>query len=150
MGIDKSTGTAPSWAGHFTGDGYFSGNVAIGTCDATNVLTVAIGSATDPIADAWTTYSSRRFKTGVETLDGALAKIRQLRGVSFQWRADGSEDIGLIAEEVGEVVPEIVTYEANGVDARGLDYSRLVPLLVEAIKEQQAEIEALKARLEPR
>ena len=57
--------------------------------------------------------------------------------MSFDWRADGKHDIGLIAEEVGEVVPEVVAYEENGRDAKSVDYARLVPLLVESIKEQQ-------------
>jgi hypothetical protein len=52
--------------------------------------------------------------------------------------------MGLIAEEVGEVLPEIVAYEENGKDAKGLDYSRLVALLIEAVKEQQKEIAELK------
>ncbi len=54
----------------------------------------------------------------------------------------------MIAEEVGKVLPEIVVYEANGVDANGMDYSKITPLLLEAIKAQQKEIELLKARLE--
>ena len=49
---------------------------------------------------------------------------------------------------VGKVLPEIVIYEENGVDAIGMDYSKITPLLVEAIKAQQKEIELLKARLE--
>jgi len=45
----------------------------------------------------------------------------------------------MIAEEVGKVVPEVVSYEANGKDARGIDYARLTALLVEAVKQQQAQ-----------
>ena len=59
----------------------------------------------------------------------------------FEWKKNGAEDIGFIAEEVGKVVPEIVTYEDNGVDARSVNYSHLVALLVEAIKDQQEQIE---------
>ena len=73
--------------------------------------------------------------------------------MSFDWREDGTRDIGLIAEEVGEVVPEVVEYEENGHDAKSADYARLVPLLVESIKEQQqdaalAELNARMARVE--
>ena len=53
----------------------------------------------------------------------------------------------MIAEEVGQVVPEIVSYEANGKDARGVDYTRLTALLIEAVKEQQAKINALEAEV---
>jgi len=68
-----------------------------------------------------------------------------LRGVRFNWKADGKEDIGLVAEEVGEVVPEIVTYEQDGHDAQSLDCSRLIPVTIEPIKQQQSTIEQLKA-----
>ncbi|MEW6481913.1 MAG: hypothetical protein AB1397_02760 [bacterium] len=65
---------------------------------------------------------------------------------------NGKKDIGLIAEEVGEVIPEVVSYEENGRDASGLDYSRLVALLIEAVKAQQekfeAEINLLKQEIE--
>ena len=53
-------------------------------------------------------------------------------------KAGSKHDIGLIAEEVGEVVPEVVAYEENGVDAKGVDYARLTAVLIEAVKEQQA------------
>jgi hypothetical protein len=92
------------------------------------------------VADGWGTYSSRRFKTDIQTLTGALEKVEQLRGVSYTLKATGKHEIGVIAEEVGEVVPEVVTYEANGKDARAVDYTRLTALLIEATKQQQAEI----------
>ena len=54
----------------------------------------------------------------------------------------------MIAEEVGEVIPELVAYEENGVDAKSVDYARLTALLIEAVKEQQAQISELKGQLE--
>ena len=54
----------------------------------------------------------------------------------------------MIAEEVGRVLPGIVVYEANGIDANGMDYSRLTPLLVEVAKAQQKLIEELIKRIE--
>ena len=59
--------------------------------------------------------------------------------------ANGKHDIGLIAEEVGEVIPEVVVYEGNGQDAQSVDYARLVAVLIEAMKEQQEELEELRA-----
>jgi hypothetical protein len=53
----------------------------------------------------------------------------------------------VIAEEVGQVVPEVVSFEQNGKDARGVDYSRLTALLIEAVKQQQREIRDLKSEL---
>jgi len=118
-----------------------AGNVGIGISSPTNLLTVKQTSATDPIADAWTTYSSRRWKTNAQPIPEALEKVQRLRGVSFDWKANGQHDIGLIAEEVGEVIPEVVAYEENGTDAKSVDYARLVAVLIEAIKEQQQAIE---------
>jgi len=124
-----------------------SGNVCIGPGPWTtpsNILTIQQGSSTDPIADAWTTYSSKRWKTKIKTIDNALELVQQLRGVRFAWTANGKPDIGLVAEEVGKVIPEVVVYEANGVDARSVDYSRLVAVLIEAVKEQQGQVVALQ------
>ncbi len=97
------------------------------------------------VADGYSVYSSRRFKTDIQTLPNALAKVEKLRGVSYTLKATGKREIGVIAEEVGAVVPEVVTYEANGKDARSVDYNRLTALLVEATKEQQAEIASQQA-----
>jgi len=141
MRVDNPGGTAIVYVST-------SGNVGIGTTSPGNILTVVQNSATDPIADAWTTYSSRRWKTNIQPIQGAIEKVKKLRGVYFDWKADGKHDIGMIAEEVGEVIPEVVVYEDNGKDAKSLDYARLVSVLVEAIKEQQKEIEKLRLEIE--
>jgi hypothetical protein len=100
------------------------------------------------IADGWGTYSSRRFKTNIQTLPNALEKVEKMRGVSYTLKATGRREIGVIAEEVGEVLPEVVTYEANGKDARAVDYNRLTAVLIEATKEQQKLIDKQAAQLE--
>jgi len=99
--------------------------------------------------------SSRRWKADVRPLADALALVQQLQGVRYRWAESGTPDIGFIAEEVGAVVPEVVTYAPNGTDAETVNYARLVALLVEALKEQQAQmaadradLRALEARLE--
>ena len=56
--------------------------------------------------------------------------------------------MGMIAEEVGRVIPEIVSYEANGKDADSMKYDRLTALLVEAVKELKTENDVLKKRIE--
>ena len=86
--------------------------------------------------------SSIRWKSNVHEIDKPLQKLMRLRGVYFDWDAEhgGHHDVGMIAEEVGQVLPEIVNYEENGTDATGMDYSKLTPLLVEAIKAQQKQI----------
>jgi hypothetical protein len=95
-------------------------------------------------ANAWQTYSSRRWKTDIKPIENALGKVQGLRGVYFDWKSNGKHDIGMIAEEVAEVIPEVVGYEEDGKDASSMDYARLVALLVEAVKEQQKEIAVLK------
>ncbi len=111
--------------------------VGIGTATPTNSLTIAQGAG-PAVADGWSVYSSRRWKTNIQTLHGALAKVEQLRGVSYELKANGKREVGVIAEEVGQVVPEVVTWDPNGKDAQSVDYSRLTALLIEAAKEQQA------------
>jgi len=113
--------------------------VGIGTTSPTNLLTLAQGFGPS-IADGWTTYSSRRWKTNIQPLHNALGMVERLQGVSYDLKDSGRHEIGVIAEEVGAVVPEVVSYEENGKDARGVDYSRLTALLIEATKQQQREI----------
>jgi hypothetical protein len=98
-------------------------------------------------ANDWTNYSSRRWKENINPIDNALGKILALRGVYFDWKESKNRDLGMIAEEVGKVVPEVVDFEENGIDAQGLSYARLTALLVEAMKEQQKEIELLKKKI---
>ena len=117
-----------------------AGRVGIGTTNPSEKLHVN-GNA---LADAHTTPSSRRWKTNIQTIENPLEKVKHLRGVTYDWKESGKHDIGLIAEEVGEVIPEIVAYEENGTDAKSVDYSRLVAVLIEAVKEQQKTIHELK------
>ncbi len=123
------------------------GNVGIHTRTPSNVFTIAEGAG-EAIADSWDTYSSRKFKTNIQTLDGALAKVEQLRGVSYDLKASGKHEVGVIAEEVGEVVPEVVSWDKSGTDAQGVDYGRLTALLIEATKEQQILIRQQQQQLE--
>jgi len=103
---------------------------------------------------SWSNLSDRRLKRDVATLADSLAKVLQLRGVSFAWRADEfpekhfntGQQIGFIAQEVEPILPEVVTTDPDGY--RSLDYSKLTPILTEAIKEQQATIEAQRAELQ--
>jgi len=101
--------------------------------------------------------SDARLKENVATLTGALDKVNQLRGVSFNWidseRGEGTH-IGFIAQELEAVYPELVgdgdlPDDDDGQSAiKSVDYGHMVPVLVEAIKELKAENDALKARLD--
>jgi trimeric autotransporter adhesin len=138
------------------GTGDHAVKVGIGTTTPSNILTIGRGLG-HPVSDSWETYSSRRWKTNILPLQDALGKVEQLRGVSYDLKDSGKHEIGVIAEEVGKVVPEVVSYEKNGKDATGVDYSRLTALLIEAIKQQQRavkqqqrQISALKGQLRRR
>ncbi len=125
-----------------TGDG----KMGIGVGAPSNALTLPnnADATGQGLANAWQTYSSRRWKENIKPLKGALEKVLRLQGVSYDWKANGKHDIGFIAEEVGKIIPEVVDFEANGVDARSVDYARLVALLIEGMKEQQKQIEELR------
>jgi len=123
-----------------------SGHVGIQTINPSYAFTIAHGAG-QAISDGWTTYSSRRWKTNIQPLQDALGKVNRMRGVSYDLKDSGKHEIGVIAEEVGAVVPEVVSYEENGKDARGVDYSRLTALLIEATKEQQREFRRQQAEL---
>jgi hypothetical protein len=123
-----------------------STKVGIGTTAPSNVFTIGQGAG-QAIGDGWITYSSRRWKTNIQQLHGALGLVEQLRGVSYDQKETGKREIGLIAEEVGTVLPEVVTYDENGKDARGVDYSRLTAMLIEATKEQQDEFRQQRAEM---
>lgn len=90
--------------------------------------------------------SSIRWKKDIEVIDEPLEKIMRIRGVYFNWDEEhgGQHDVGMIAEEVGQVLPEIVVYEENGIDADGMDYSKTTPLLVEAVKALKVELDDVR------
>ncbi len=133
---------------NITGDAIIAGNVGINTTNPEYELQVGnSGDGTSAISNNWNVFSSRRWKTNITPIENALDKVMKLKGVYFDWKSSGKHDIGMIAEEVGEVIPEVVDYDENGIDANSLDYSRLVAVLIEAIKEQQKEIEELKIKV---
>ena len=88
--------------------------------------------------------SDIRFKDNVETIDGAVAKLQQLRGVEFDWKHTPGSSVGVIAQEVQEVYPQLVT---EGEEKITVNYNGLVGLLIQAVKEQADEIAALKEKL---
>ena len=105
-----------------------------------------------------TTVSDKRLKDNVETIDNALSKVMKLRGVEFDWigaSRKGQHDIGLIAQEVEEVIPEIVRekefkvgeFTDNKQIFKTIDYEKIVAVLVESTKEQQKQIEDLKKEI---
>ena len=91
------------------------------------------------------TTSDATLKTNVETLSGSLDAVKSLRGVSFDWLENGGSEIGVIAQEVEAVLPDVVSTNDEGI--KSVKYGNMVAVLIEAIKEQQLRIEALEAQL---
>ena len=106
-------------------------------------------------ASAYYYTSDERKKENIRTIDNALEKVVQLRGVNFDWKENakvvkGKQSGGLIAQEVQKIIPEAVFVDIVDTeikDALGLDTTPIIGYLVEAIKELKAEIEMLKERL---
>lgn len=95
----------------------------------------------------WNSTSDRRFKTDIETISSALAKVRSLRGVRFtRINGGGGKEIGFIAQEVEPVVPDVVSTDSEGY--KSIQYGAMVSVLVEAMKEMDAEVKRLHARIE--
>jgi hypothetical protein len=86
--------------------------------------------------------SDARLKTKVRTLDNVLERLSKVRGVNFEWLKGSGEQIGLIAQEVEEVFPELVSEMDN---YKGVDYARFSAVLVQAVKELNAETKNLAA-----
>jgi hypothetical protein len=132
-----TNGTGNGIYGWSSGTGYagsFSGNVC---------YTGTLGKCSDS-----------RFKTNVAPLTGSLARVSQLRGVSYDWRRDefpqrnfpANRQIGFIAQELQQVVPEVVNKGADGYYT--VDYAQLTALLTEAVKELKAQNDELRNRVE--
>jgi len=121
-----------------------SGATATGALTVTGAVT-----ATGDITAFFT--SDKRHKNNIKTIPNALEKVTKLNGVTWEWNDDVNEvtkstpKTGLIAQEVQEVLPEVVKTRDDGFLA--LDYSKMMGLMVEAIKEQQIQIEELKAQI---
>ena len=87
--------------------------------------------------------SDRGLKTNIGTIKNALSKVESLRGVDFEWKTTGDKSIGVIAQEVQEVLPELV--KSNGTNLT-VDYGPMVGLLIEAVKELSARVKELESR----
>jgi hypothetical protein len=91
--------------------------------------------------------SSLRYKSDIETFDGGFEIINLLRPISFAWKQTGVRDIGFGAEDVAKIDPLFVNYNDKG-EVEGVKYDRLSVVFVNAIREQQAQIERQQTRLE--
>ena len=119
------------------GAGYttYSSNQATNTNSNVNFASV---TATGNI----TAFSDATLKKEVSTINDALGIVGKLRGVTYKWISNEQEDIGVIAQEVEAVVPEVIKETEDGI--KTVDYGRLVSVLINAINELKAEVDTLK------
>ena len=121
--------------------------VAFGTKDEPkNIFTIdKEGNVT---AKEFNPSSDIRLKTNINTMTGALNNVLKLRGVTFNWKesSDNRLHYGFIAQEIEKVFPDLVGTDSNGF--KTINYSGVIPVLTEAIKTQQEEIELLKSENE--
>ena len=96
-------------------------------------------------ASDFNSLSDANRKQDVSTIESALNKVMELRGVTFNWRDTLAPAIGVIAQEVENIIPEVVSTSESG--EKSVSYGNIVGLLIEAIKEQQGQIEMLKQKL---
>ena len=118
--------------------------------DNTNTATTSANlqfNGTDlTCAGTVTANSDERLKKNVKTIDDALNKVRSLRGVEYDHKKTGDHCLGLIAQEVEEIIPDVVYEDATGV--KSVAYMNIVALLIEAVKDQQRQIDELKRQLD--
>ena len=103
---------------------------------------------------AYGSFSDERLKENIKVIENPIEKIKDLKGVTFNYKKDGSKSTGLIAQDLEKVLPEAV-YKTLDIDLNGdsedehlaIHYGNTVGLLVEAIKEQQEQIETLTAKV---
>ena len=120
--------TVPAAQLHIVGDGLFTGNITA-------------------------YYSSDiSLKDNIRPIESAIFKVQQIRGVTFDWNEkspgwarERGHDVGVIAQEVEKVLPEVVQERTNGY--LGVDYKRIIPLLIESVKELKQEVDDLKKKV---
>ena len=93
-----------------------------------------------------TETSSKKYKEDIKTLENALDTVLKLHGVSYTRKVDQVKEIGVIAEEVERILPEVIKYNEDGTPD-SVSYSRLSAIFIEAFKQQQKQIELLKQEI---
>ena len=146
-----------TWAGQSYVGFVMNNTDAFGT--STNIRFKNNGTTVGEIASTTTTTSYNtssdyRLKENITPMTGALAKVSQLKPVTYKWKIDGSDGQGFIAHELQAIVPDCVTGEKDAVDEegnpvhQGIDTSFLVATLTSAIQELKAELDATKAEVQ--
>ena len=88
--------------------------------------------------------SDRRYKTNIKVIENPIEKIKKIDGVSFDWKETNEPSLGVIADNVLEVLPEIV----SGEDTKSVNYNGLIGVLIEVVKDQQKQIDELRGLID--
>ena len=149
MSVERIGGVGNEATIGFTSSGTAKWKIGNNASDAFVVYTPSdAGVYISSGATSWTGTSDERLKNITGNIENALDAVQTLRAVKFTWIADeeNKSQVGLIAQDVQAVLPEIISEDAEGY--LGIRYTETIPLLVAAIKEQQAIIETLTTRIE--
>jgi hypothetical protein len=123
----------------------FNGSANITVADSTKAPIASPTFTGTVTAPTFNTTSDIRLKDNIRTFESAMDVVSQLRGVRFAWKETGVETVGLIAQEVEKVLPELIGTNAD-TGLKSVSYANMVAVLIEAVKELKAEIEELKKR----
>jgi hypothetical protein len=123
--------------------GYFDGTVVVASLGSAGSTSLC-RNASNQIS---TCSSSLRYKTNIGSFSNGLDLIKRLRPITFDWKDGGMHDLGLGAEDVAKIDPLLVTYNTKG-EVEGVKYDRVGVVLVNAVKEQQAQIERQQQEIE--
>lgn len=133
------------------GDLIVEGNVGIGTTGPNYKLDVAgVVNASGGYAQV----SDIKFKKDITSIDSPLSKVLNINGVAYSWKTDEFKEMGftegrhygVIAQEIEKIIPEAIKEASNG--EKSVVYTEMIPLLIEAIKEQQKTIESQNKAME--
>jgi len=102
-------------------------------------MSVGVVTATD-----FNSASDIRLKENIQKIDNPIDKIVKIDGVRFDWKSDNKPSMGVIAQNIEEVLPELV----NGEDSKSVNYNGIIGLLIECVKTQQEQINELNRRLD--
>ena len=127
---------------------YFAGNDGGSDVTALTLDMSAAGAAT--FNNNVTAFSDRRLKSDIQTLENGLEKVEQLRGVTYTRNdnVDGGQQLGVIAQEVEEVFPQVVLTADDERGTKSVDYGRLTGALIEAVKELSGKVKELEGKLD--
>ena len=103
----------------------------------------------DVIAESTTIASDEKLKENINLIDNPIEKIKQIRGVTFDWKRDGKKSAGVIAQDIEKILPEAVK-EVQGLkddeSYKTVNYNSLISILIESVKELTARVEELEAK----